>query len=80
MESKLKDRLDDLILENSQLRKRLLTKTEEFCHFKVNVERSNARTLQSFKERVNRTLYVTVYRKTGHNAACVISGKDRSIS
>ncbi len=25
-------------------------------------------------------IYVTVYGKTGHNAACVISRKDRSIS
>ncbi len=28
----------------------------------------------------NSNTYVTVYGKTGHNAACVISRKDRSIS
>ena len=53
MEAKLRDRLDNLLLENSQLRKKLLAKTEEFCRYKVNVERSNDRTIQSFKEKVN---------------------------
>jgi len=52
VELKLKDRMDTLLLENSQLRKKLLTKTEEFCQYKVNVERNNAKTLQTFKERV----------------------------
>ena len=49
---KTKDRLDDLTLENSQLIKRLLTKSEEFSLYRAEVESTSAKALLSFKEKV----------------------------
>lgn len=52
VETKLKDRLDNVVLENSQLRKKLLAKAEEFRQYKVNVEQINSQRIHNFKEKV----------------------------
>ena len=51
-QSKTKDRLDELMLENIQLRKKHIAKSEELAKYRANVERSSARTVQDYREKV----------------------------
>ncbi len=47
-----KDRLDDLILENSQLKRKLFHKSAEFSSYRSTIESSSARTIRSYREKV----------------------------
>ena len=51
-QAQTKDRLDELTLENCQLRKKLLHKSEEFSYYRSRVESTGARTISSYKEKV----------------------------
>lgn len=53
-QSKTKDRLDDLTLENSQLRRKLLLKSEEFCNYRSSIESTSAKT---YREKVKIVSY-----------------------
>ena len=48
---KTKDRLDDLTLENTQLRKKFLSKSEEFSDYRASVESKSAKAILSYKEK-----------------------------
>ena len=47
-----RSRIDRLLQENTALRRRLLLKTEEFSQYRSSVERSQRKTLNTFKEKV----------------------------
>lgn len=49
----LKNRLDDLMLENCQLRKKFLSKSEEMSQYRADVECSGAKIISSYKEKVH---------------------------
>lgn len=55
-QARTKDRLDNLILENSQLRKKLLLRSEEFCQYRSSIESTGAKTIRSYREKVMATL------------------------
>ena len=52
VESKYRDRLDDLMRENAQLRRRLLQKTDQFCEYRANIEKLQTEKIRSTKEKV----------------------------
>ena len=49
-----KDRMDDLILENAQLRRKLMLRSEEFSEYRSSIESANARVIRNYKEQVRR--------------------------
>ena len=44
--------MDELTLENCQLRKKLLHNSEEFSYYRSRVESTGARAISSYKEKV----------------------------
>ena len=52
VEDHYRSRIDTLLQENTALRRRLLLKTEEFSQYRSSVERSQRKTLNTFKEKV----------------------------
>ena len=52
MEGSYKDRLDGLRRENSQLRGRLMHKTEQHSQYRAAMENSQAKTIRTYQDRV----------------------------
>ena len=57
VECNYKDRLDSLMVENTQLRRRLFSTTDQYSAYRSNVERLQAETIYSAKEKVRVCLY-----------------------
>ena len=50
--ARTKDMMDDLIQENSQLRKKLMLKSEELSEYRSSVESANSKVIRNYKEKV----------------------------
>lgn len=72
-QARTRDRLDQLLLENTQLRRKLLLKTQEFSDYRSAVESTNAKVIRSYKEKVPITVLSLVLYLHAKHVCCIIS-------
>lgn len=54
VQSNYKGRLDTLMQENAQLRKRLMHKTDQFCDYQATMEKHQTQTVRDFRDKVRK--------------------------
>ena len=80
VENSYRDRMDALMTENTMLRRRWLNKTDEFCRYQSDIEKTQAQKIRRFKDTVSEGRGRAILKRIDSQTICRCLKDGASIS